>query len=166
MTMAQDFSFDVVSQVNMQGMDNAVNQAMKEISQRYDFKGLLATISLEANGLKFEAQDEYKLEAMVDVLRLKLVKCGVSTRCLTPGKIEQASKGTIRQLMSIQSGIAVEKAKEVVAAIKGLKLKVQAQIMGEQVRVSGAKKDELQKVMAHLREQDFGIDLQFINMRP
>lgn len=164
--MAQDCSFDVVSQVNMQGMDNAVNQAMKEISQRYDFKGLLAKITLEEEGLKFEAQDEYKLEAMTDVLRLKMVKCGVSLRCLTPGKIEQAAKGTVRQSMSIQSGIVTEKAKEVVASIKGLKLKVQAQIMGDQVRVSGAKKDDLQKVISHLKSQDFGIDLQFINMRP
>jgi len=164
--MAQDFSFDVVSQVNMQGMDNAVNQAMKEISQRYDFKGALANISMEAAGLKFEAQDENKLEAMVDVLRLKMVKCGVSLRCLNPGKLEPASKGTVRQMMTIQSGIAAEKAREVVATIKGLKLKVQAQIMGEQVRISGAKKDELQKVIAHLKSQDFGIDLQFINMRP
>ena len=164
--MAQDCSFDVVSQVDMQGMDNAVNQSMKEISQRYDFKGLLAKITIEAAGLKFEAQDEYKLEAMTDVLRLKMVKCGVSLRCLTPGKVEQAAKGTVRQMMTIQSGIAVEKAREVVAAVKGLKLKVQAQIMGDQVRVSGAKRDDLQKVISHLRAQDFGIDLQFINMRP
>ena len=164
--MAQDCSFDVVSQVDMQGMDNAVNQSMKEISQRYDFKGLLAKITIEAAGLKFEAQDEYKLEAMTDVLRLKMVKCGVSLRCLTPGKVEQAAKGTVRQMMTIQSGIAVEKAREVVAAVKGLKLKVQAQIMGDQVRVSGAKRDDLQKVIAHLRAQDFGVDLQFINMRP
>ena len=164
--MAQDCSFDVVSQVNMQNMDNAVNQAMKEISQRYDFKGLLANISIEAAGLKFEAQDENKLEAMIDVLRLKMVKCGVSLRCLTPGKLEAASKGTVRQMMTIQSGIAADKAREVVASVKGLKLKVQAQIMGDQVRISGAKKDELQKVISHLKSQDFGIDLQFINMRP
>ena len=164
--MAQDCSFDVVSQVNMQGMDNAVNKAMKEISQRYDFKGLLANITIEAAGLKFEAQDEYKLEAMTDVLRLKMVKCGVSLRSLSPGKIEQASKGTVRQMVTIQAGISAEKAREVVASIKALKLKVQAQIMGDQVRVSGAKKDELQKVITHLRSQDFGIDLQFINMRP
>lgn len=164
--MAQDCSFDVVSQVSMQGMDNAVNQAMKEISQRYDFKGLLAKITLDDSGLKFEAQDEFKLEAMIDVLRLKMVKCGVPLRSLTPGKLEQASKGTVRQLMSIQSGINSEKGREVVAAIKGLKLKVQAQMQDDQVRVSGAKRDDLQKVIQHLREKDFGIDLQFVNMRP
>jgi cyclic-di-GMP-binding protein len=164
--MAQDCSFDVVSQVDMQGMDNAVNQAMKEIGQRYDFKGVLAEITMEAAGLKFAAQDEFKLEAMMDVLRLKMVKAGISARSLTPGKLEQASKGTVRQMMTIQTGIASEKAREIVASIKGLKLKVQASIMGDQIRVSGAKKDELQKVIAHLRSQDFGIDLQFINMRP
>ena len=163
--MAQDCSFDVVSQVDMQSLDNAVNQAMKEIGQRYDFKGALAEITVEAAGLKFAAQDEFKLEAMMDVLRLKMVKAGISARALTPGKLEQASKGTVRQVMAIQSGIAADKAKVIVASIKGLKLKVQAQIMGDQVRVSSPKKDELQKVIAHLRAQDFGIDLQFINKR-
>ena len=164
--MAQDCSFDVVSQVNMQSMDNAVNQSMKEIGQRYDFKGALAEITLEPTGLKFAAQDEFKLEAMMDVLRLKMVKAGISARALTPGKLEQAAKGTVRQMVIIQNGISAEKAREIVAQIKGLKIKVQAQIMGDQVRVSGAKKDDLQKVIAHLRSQDFGIDLQFINMRP
>lgn len=164
--MAQDCSFDVVSQVSMQGMDNAVNQAMKEISQRYDFKGLLAKITLDDAGLKFEAQDEYKLEAMTDVLRLKMVKCGVSLRSLVPGKVEAATKGTVRQTMTIQAGVNAEKGREIVASIKGLKLKVQAQIQGDQVRVSGSKRDDLQRVIQHLREQDFGIDLQFVNMRP
>ncbi len=164
--MAQDCSFDVVSQVNMQSMDNAVNQAMKEIGQRYDFKGAVAEITLEETGLKFVAQDEFKLEAMIDVLRLKMVKAGLSARALTPGKLEPAAKGTVRQLMTIQTGIAADKAREIVASVKGLKLKVQTSTQGEQIRVSGAKKDELQKVIAHLRAQDFGIDLQFINMRP
>ena len=164
--MAQDCSFDVVSQVDMQGLDNAVNQAMKEINQRYDFKGILAEITMETAGLKFAAQDEYKLEAMMDVLRLKMVKAGVSPRALTPGKLEQATKGTVRKMITIQAGVSIEKAREVVAAVKSLKLKVQAQIMGDQVRVSGAKRDDLQNVIAHLRSQDFGIDLQFINMRP
>jgi len=163
--VAKDSSFDVVSQVDMQGMDNAVNQAMKEINQRYDFKGLVAQITLEENSLKFEAQDEYKLEAMIDVLRLKMVKCGVSLRCLTPSKIEPAAKGTVRQVMGIQAGITKEQGRDIVAAVKNLKLKVQAQIMDDQVRVSGAKKDELQKAMQLLREGDYGIDLQFINYR-
>ncbi len=163
--MAQDCSFDVVSQVDMQGMDNAVNQAMKEIGQRYDFKGALAEITVEAAGLKFAAQDEFKLDAMMDVLRLKMVKAGISARSLVPGKIEQASKGTVRQMMTIQTGIAADKARDIVASIKGLKLKVQTSTQGDQIRISSAKKDELQKVITHLRAQDFGIDLQFINMR-
>ena len=163
--MAQECSFDVVSQVDMQSLDNAVNQAMKEIGQRYDFKGALAEITVEAAGLKFAAQDEFKLEAMMDILRLKMVKAGISARALTPGKLEQASKGTVRQMMTIQNGIAADKARAIVASIKNLKLKVQAQIMGDQVRVAGAKKDDLQKVITHLKAQDFGIDLQFINMR-
>jgi cyclic-di-GMP-binding protein len=128
--MAQDCSFDVVSQVDMQSLDNAVNQAMKEIGQRYDFKGALAEITVEAAGLKFAAQDEFKLEAMMDILRLKMVKAGISARALTPGKLEQASKGTVRQVMAIQSGIAADKARAIVASVKNLKLKVQVQIMG------------------------------------
>ena len=116
--------------------------------------------------LKFSAQDEFKLEAMMDVLRLKMVKAGISARALKPGKLEQASKGTVRQTMEIQTGIAADKARDVVAGIKGLKLKVQASIMGDQIRVTGAKKDDLQKVIAFLKAQDYGIDLQFINMRP
>ena len=163
--MAQDCSFDVVSQVNMQYMDNAVNQAMKEIGQRYDFKGAVAEITLEGSMLKFSAQDEFKLDAMMDVLRLKMVKAGISARALKPGKLEQASKGTVRQTMEIQTGIAADKARDVVAGIKGLKLKVQASIMGDQIRVAGAKKDDLQKVITFLKAQDYGIDLQFINMR-
>ena len=118
--MAQDCSFDVVSQVNMQSMDNAVNQAMKEISQRYDFKGAVAEITLEGNSLKFAAQDEFKLEAMLDVLRLKMVKAGISARALKPGKLEQASKGTVRQQMEIQTGIAADKARDIVASAQML----------------------------------------------
>ena len=148
--MAQDCSFDVVSQVDMQSLDNAVNQAMKEIGQRYDFKGALAEITVEAAGLKFAAQDEFKLEAMMDILRLKMVKAGISARALTPGKLEQASKGTVRQVMAIQTGIAADKARAIVASVKNLKLKVQVQIMGEQVRVSSAKKDELPKILASI----------------
>jgi uncharacterized protein YajQ (UPF0234 family) len=102
---------------------------------------------------------------MMDVLRLKMVKMGISARSLTPGKLEQASKGTVRQIMAIQTGIAADKARDIVASIKGLKLKVQTSTQGDQIRISSAKKDELQKVIAHLRAQDFGIDLQFINMR-
>jgi len=163
--MAKDCSFDVVSDVNMQEMDNSVNQALKEIQQRYDFKKSKATIVLDETELKFSAEDEYKLGAMLDILRIKMVKRSVPLKCLQPGKIEPASGGTVRQSVVIQKGISKEKGKEVVNYIKSLKLKVQAQIMDDQVRVSGAKKDDLQAVIQKLKEHDFGIELQFVNMR-
>lgn len=163
--MAKDSSFDIVSEVDMQEMSNAVNQTEREIEQRYDFKGSKAEIVLEKDGLKLLAEDEYKIEAMLDMLRSKMVKRNVPLKCLQPGKIESASGGMVRQFFTIQRGIDKDKAKAVVGAIKELKLKVQAQIMDDQVRVSGAKKDELQTVIQKLKEKDFGIDLQFINYR-
>jgi uncharacterized protein YajQ (UPF0234 family) len=163
--MAKDSSFDIVSEVEMQEMDNAVNQSMKEISQRYDFKGSKAQIVLEANSLKLTAEDDYKIKAMLDILKGKMIKRSLSAKCLIPGKIEGASGGTLRQTIEIQNGLSKEKAKEVTSHIKELKLKVQAQIMDDKVRVSGAKIDDLQKVIQALKSKDFGIDLQFINLR-
>lgn len=163
--MAKDSSFDVVSQVNMQEMDNAVNQVKKEIEQRYDFRGSNASIELEEKCVKIAAEDEYKLETITDMLRVKMAKRGISLRCLVPGKVEPAAKGTVRQQLDIQQGIPKDKAKAIVAAIKATKLKVTAQMQDDQVRVSGAKKDDLQAVIQTLKAGDFGIDLQFINMR-
>jgi uncharacterized protein YajQ (UPF0234 family) len=163
--MAKDCSFDIVSDVDMQEMDNSVNQTVKEIKQRYDFKNSKAAIVLEANSLKISAEDEYKLTAMIDILRTKMVKRSVPLKCLLLGKVENASGGTVKQNIEIQKGISKEKGKEVVNAIKSLKLKVQAQIMDDQVRVTGAKKDDLQVVIQNLKEKDFGIELQFVNMR-
>ncbi len=163
--MAKDSSFDVVSQVNMQEMDNAVNQVKKEIEQRYDFRGSNASIELEEKGVKIAAEDEYKLETITDMLRVKMAKRGISLRCLVPGKIEPAAKNTVRQQLEIQQGIPKDKAKAIVAAIKATKLKVTAQMQDDQVRVSGAKKDDLQAVIQTLKAGDFGVDLQFINMR-
>lgn len=163
--MAKDSSFDIVSEVDMQEMSNAVNQAEREIEQRYDFKGSKAEIAQEKDALKLLAEDDYKIEAMLDILRTKMVKRNVPLKCLQPGKIENASGGMVRQIITIQKGINKDKAKDVVAAIKELKLKVQAQIMDDQLRVSGAKKDDLQMVIQKLKEKDFGIDLQFINFR-
>lgn len=163
--MAKDSSFDIVSEVDMQEMDNAVNQTKKEISQRYDFKGSKAQISLEADSLKLSAEDEYKINAMLDMLKGKMIKRQVPIKALDPGKMEGASGGTVKLTVKIQKGISKEKAKDVIAYIKDLKLKVQAQIMDDQLRVTGAKKDDLQLVMQKLREKDFGIDLQFINFR-
>ncbi|HBS61001.1 MAG TPA: YajQ family cyclic di-GMP-binding protein [Firmicutes bacterium] len=163
--MAKDSSFDIVSEVDMQEMSNAVNQTSREIEQRYDFKGSKAEITLEKDTLKMLAEDDWKLEAMLDMLRTKMVKRNVPLKCLQPGKIESAAGGMMRQFITIQKGIDKEKAKAVVATVKELKLKVQTQIMDDQVRVSGAKRDDLQLVIQKLKEQDFGIDLQFINYR-
>lgn len=163
--MAKDSSFDVVSQVNMQEMDNAVNQVKKEIEQRYDFRGSNASIELEEKCVKIAAEDEYKLETITDMLRVKMAKRGISLRCLVPGKVEPAAKGTVRQQLDIQQGIPKDKAKAIVAVIKATKLKVTAQMQDDQVRVSGAKKDDLQAVIQTLKAGDFGVDLQFINMR-
>lgn len=163
--MAKDSSFDVVSEVDFQELDNAVNQAVKEITQRYDFKGAVAEMELEDKKIKLLASDEYKLEVMLDILRIKMGKRGVPLRCLTPGKIEPAAKGAVRQVITVESGITKEKAKDIVAAVKAMKLKVQAQMMDDKVRVTGAKKDELQAVIQLLKQQDFGVDLQFINFR-
>ena len=163
--MAKDCSFDIVSEVDMQEMDNAVNQTKKEISQRYDFKGSKADMTLDADSVKLTAEDEYKINAMLDMLRGKMIKRSVPIKALDPGKIEGASSGNVKLVVKIQKGISKEKAKDVIAYIKDLKLKVQAQIMDDQLRVTGAKRDDLQQVIQKLKEKDFGIDLQFINFR-
>lgn len=163
--MAKDSSFDIVSEVDFQELDNAVNQAIKEIGQRYDFKGAAAEMKLEDKTIKLLAADDYKLEVMLDILRVKMAKRNVPPRCLNAGKVEPAAKGAVRQAVNVESGIAKEKAKDIVAAVKAMKLKVQAQIMEDQVRVTGAKKDDLQTVIQELRQKDFGVDLQFINFR-
>lgn len=158
-------SFDVVSKVDLQEVDNAVNQSRKEISQRYDFKGTHNEIDLDAEGITVLAADDYKLEAVIDVLRSKLVRRGVSPKCLDFGKTEPASRGEVRQRIGIVQGISKEKGKEIAKAVKESKLKVQAQIMDDQVRVTGKKIDDLQEVIQFLKSKDFGIELQFINMR-
>ena len=163
--MAKDSSFDVVSQVDMQEMDNAVNQVKKEISQRYDFRGSNATVELSDDCIKLTAEDDYKAGAILDMLRQKMAKRGIPLRAIVPGKIEPAAKNTVRQELKIQQGISKEAGKKIVAAIKATKLKVNAQIQDNQVRVSGAKKDDLQAVIQMLKADDFGVDLQFINMR-
>jgi len=163
--MAKDCSFDIVSEVDMQEVDNAVNQAMKEIGQRFDFRGSKSSLTVEDNKIKVVSDDDFKLKNVIDILQNKLVKRGISLRSLDYGKIESGSQGTARQIITIQCGISTEKAKEVIAAIKELKLKVQAQIMDDQVRVSGKNKDDLQAAMAKLRQIDIAIDLQFTNFR-
>lgn len=163
--MAKDCSFDIVSEVDMQEVDNAVNQTMKEIGQRFDFRGTKSSLSLENNQIKIIADDDYKLKSVIDVLQTKVIKRGISLKSLDYGKIEPAAQSTVRQIITIKKGINKEKAKDVVAAIKETKLKVQAQIMDDQLRVSAKDKDDLQKVIAKLKQADFGIDLQFLNYR-
>mgnify|MGYP003585167855 FL=1 len=163
--MAKDCSFDVVSEVDMQEVDNAVNQTVKEINQRFDFRGSKAAISLEEDKIKVIADDDYKLTSVIDILRTKAVKRGISLKNLDYGKVEAASHGTVRQLITIKKGISKDKGKEIVAAIKESKLKLQAQIMDDQVRISGKDKDELQKAIALLRQKDFAVELQFVNLR-
>ncbi len=160
-----DSTFDVVSEVNLPEAQNAVAQAQKEVAQRYDLKGSSAGIEQEERTLTLTADTDFALKAVNDILQTKLVKRGVSLKSLDYGKVEPASKGTVRQVVTIQQGIATEKAKEIVKAVKDSKIKVQVSIQGEQLRVSGKKKDDLQAVIALLRGADFGVPLQFTNFR-
>ena len=158
-------SFDIVSQVDLQEVDNAVNQTRKEIEQRFDFKGSKNEIDLEQDAVVLLGADDYKLDAMIDILKGKLVRRGVSPKNLDYGKKEPASAGAVRQRVGILQGIPKEKSKEIVKAIKDTKLKVQPQVMEDQVRVSGKKIDDLQEVIQFLKGKDMGVELQFINMR-
>jgi len=163
----QDFSFDVVSKVDLQEVANAVQQASKEIATRFDFRGSASKIELKDKELEVVliSDDEHKLKSVIDILETKLVRRHVAVKALDYGKVEAAAGGTVRQVAKIQQGIPSEKAKEITKAVKDSKLKVQAQIQGEQVRVLGKSKDELQSAIAFLKGKDFGIDLQFINYR-
>ncbi len=159
-------SFDIVSKVNEQEVDNAVNQAIKEISHRYDFKGSKSEIRWERKGeITVVGDDDHKLRAVIDVLQSKLAKRGVPLKALEYGKVEDAAGGMKRQTIKVRQGISQDKCKEIVKFIKGLKLKVQAQIQGDQLRVSGKKIDDLQEVISALKARDMDIALQFVNMR-
>ncbi len=163
--MAKDNSFDIVSQVDLAEVVNAINQATKEIGQRFDFKGSQSRIELEGHEIVLTADDEYKLKSIIDILQSKLIKRNVSLKALEYGKVEPAAGGTVRQRVKLQQGIPTEKAREIVKFIKDTKAKVQAAIQGDMVRVSGKDRDVLQEVIAKLRAHDFGIDMQFTNYR-
>jgi len=163
--MAQQNSFDIVSQVDRAEMTNAIHQTVKEVRQRFDFKGSAANVVLEKDALILTAEDETKLRNMNDILQQKLVRRGVPLKALTYGAMEPAAGGTVRQEAAIQQGIPQEKAKEVVKFIKDSKAKVQASIQADVVRVSGKDRDTLQDIIAKLKEKDFGIDMQFTNYR-
>ena len=163
--MAQQNSFDVVSEVDRAEVMNAVNQTMKEVRQRFDFKASKAAVVLEEKELVLSAEDETKLRNMNDILQQKLVRRGVPLKALSYADPEPAAGGTVRQRAAIQQGIPQEKAKEVVRFIKDSKARVQASIQGDMVRISGKDRDTLQQVIASLKAKDFGINMQFTNYR-
>ena len=163
--MAKENSFDIVSKTDYAEVTNAINQTVKEVSQRFDFKGSKATVEMQGKDLLMTAEDDTKLRNMNDIFQGKLLKRGISLKALEYEKIEAAAGGTVRQTVKIQQGIPIDKAKEVVKFIKEEKLKVQASIQGETVRVSGKDRDTLQEVMAALKGRDFGIDMTFDNYR-
>ncbi len=163
--MAKEASFDIVSKLDMQEVDNAVHQAQKEIETRFDFKGSKSEIRMDTDSIVLVSDDEYKLTQLLDVLQSKLVKRQVSLKTLKPGKVEPASGGTVRQIFSLQQGISQDNAKKITKLIKDTKLKVQASIQGEQVRVIGKSKDDLQAVIQLLKEADIDVPLQYVNYR-
>jgi uncharacterized protein YajQ (UPF0234 family) len=163
--MAKENSFDIVSKIDYAEITNALNQTTKEVSQRFDFKGSKADVALEDKNLVLSAEDETKLRNMNDILQGKLVKRNIPLKALTYEKIEPAAGGSVRQKVMIQQGIPIEKAKEIVKFIKDSKIKVQAAIQGDVVRVSGKDRDVLQETIAKLKSNDFGIDMQFDNYR-
>jgi uncharacterized protein YajQ (UPF0234 family) len=158
-------SFDIVSKVDMQEVDNAVNQTVKEIAQRYDFKKSKSEVTLETESIRILADDDFRLKAVVDILQSKCIKRGISLKSLQYGTVESASGGMVRQIVTIQQGISKEKGKEIIAAVKETKLKVQGQIQDDQVRVTGKNIDDLQEIIRLLKGRDLGVELQFINFR-
>ncbi len=163
--MAQQNSFDIVSNVDRAEVANAINQTIKEVRQRFDFKGSAANVVLEKEALVLTAEDETKLRNMNDILQQKLVRRGVPLKALSYGGVDPAAGGTVRQEVAIQQGIPQDKAKEIVKFIKDSKAKVQASIQADVVRVSGKDRDTLQDIIAKLKANDFGIDMQFSNYR-
>lgn len=165
--MADEYSFDIVSMVNLEEVTNSVQQATKEIIQRFDFKG--SKSSIEFNKDKAEitliSDDEHKMKVVIDVLQSKLAKRAVSLKSLKYGKIERAAGNTVKQIITLQQGIAQDKAKEIVKIVKDSKMKVQAEIQKDQVRVKAKKIDDLQTVISMLKEEDLGIHMEFVNYR-
>ena len=163
--MAADNSFDIVCKVDGQEVTNAVDQTRREIETRYDLKGTRSEVEQEKTALTVSAPDDMKLKAVIDILQSKLHRRGVPLKALTYGKVESAAGGTLKQKIDLQQGIPIEKAREIVRLVKDTKLKLQAAIQEDKVRVSGKNRDDLQKIMALLREKELGIALQFDNYR-
>jgi hypothetical protein len=158
-------SFDVVSKVDLMELDNALHTAQKEIGQRYDFRGTNSAIERTPEGITIRTSDEQHAAATLTVLRERMSKRGVSQRCLDAGDVEAAGGQTVRQLVKIKQGIEAETAKKIVKSMKDAKVKVQAQIQGDELRVTGKNRDDLQSAIQLIRGNDFGIDLQFVNFR-
>lgn len=163
--MAKECSFDVISKVDMQEVKNAINQTNKEISQRYDFRNSKTEVELEGDIIKILTDSEFQLKSVIDILQSKLIHRKVAVKNLEYGKIENASSGMVRQDISIKQGIDDKTAKRIVKEVKGLKLKIQAKIMEDQLRISGKNKDDLQNVIQFLKGNDYGLELQFVNFR-
>ena len=163
--MAAENSFDIACKIDPQEVTNALDQARREIETRYDLKGSKNELRLEANEIVVLAADDMKLKAVVDILQSRLHKRGVPLKALTYGKVEEGSGGALKQKIALQQGIPIEKAREIVRLIKDTKLKVQAAIQEDHVRVSGKNRDDLQTIIARLKERDFGIAIQFTNYR-
>lgn len=164
--MAKEPSFDVVSEVDMQEVNNAINQTVKEITQRFDFKGTKSTVEIEnGNAIKIVTEDDTRMRNIVDILQSKFLKRGVAIKNLEYGKVEPAAGGMVRQSIKVKQGIDADVAKKITKDIKNMKVKVQATLQDDQIRVSGKKIDDLQTVIAFLKGQDYGVELQFSNFR-
>jgi len=158
-------SFDVVCRVDLQEVDNAINQTLREIGQRFDFKGTKTEVRREENAIHLHSADDFKVRALGDILREKLARRQVPLKALLAGPIEPGPAGTAKQKLDLQQGIPVEKARDIVKLVKDMKTKLQVAIQGDQVRVSGKKKDDLQAVVQRLRAEDLGVAMQFVNFR-
>jgi len=158
-------SFDVVCRVDLQEVDNAINQTLREIGQRFDFKGTKTELKREDTVIHLASADDYKVRALGEIFREKLARRQVPLRALQSGPVEPGPAGTAKQQIDLQQGISTEKGREIVKLVKDAKLKVQVAVQGDQVRVTGKKRDDLQSVMQLLRERDLGIALQFANFR-
>ncbi|CAI6028768.1 YajQ family cyclic di-GMP-binding protein [Cohnella sp. JJ-181] len=163
--MASEYSFDIVSKVELQEVSNAVQQAVKEIETRFDFKGSKSSISLEGESLTVASDDEYRLKSVIDILQSKLIKRGVPIRNLDYGKIEPASGSTVRQNIKLKQGVDQDNARKINILIRDSKLKVKSQIQGDQLRVTGKSKDDLQAIMSLLKGAELPLELQFTNYR-
>ncbi len=165
--MAQQFSFDIVSEVNMQEVDNALNQSRKEITQRYDFKGITTTLDFSDKDktITLTTGDEFHLKSAIDILQTKLIKRGIHIKALKYGPVENATGGAVRQVITLRVGIDKEDAKGIVKMVKDSKVRVQAQIMDDQIRVSGKDKDDLQKIIKMVNDANLPFPTQFVNYR-